>query len=534
MNLSGLVAPSEAVHRIRLGQFELDLVRGELLSSNGQLAGLRRQALQVLSMLGRHAGQVVSKDRVLSEVWPDVVVTESSLAQAVADIRRCLGDDGHRLVRTVARRGYALVLDASESAQWPQLQTLNPALPLSVALLPFVPEGPDPDLPWLAGALQSDLTTEVSRLMGCVVAGLETVSRFRARPLDAVLAARELGVRYVVRGALRREGNRIRLNVALVDGQSGLQRWADVFFVDHTAGAQALGDFAIQVERALQPELYLACAAGSFDAQGDAPPDADALAVRAFALWYGGFNRTNVMRAIELLHRAVALNPDATRAWAGIGFMTYTAFCQGWGPEREDSQRDVETAVIQLERLDREGNYTYQCKAIAMALRSEWGRLIGHTEAWTQRHRHPSAFGGRGAVLLANGEFEQATAALQQALSLSPRDPFRADWQHRMAMCHLAVGRYEQACRWSQVANATNSRLGWPPIECAGLLRLGQANEAREAAIAHVNWQTVASMDRLDRLLPGSEARWLRARGELMQALLACGALPKEQVERLK
>jgi TolB-like protein len=468
---------------------------------------------------------VVSKDRLVAEVWPAVVVAESSLAQAVADIRRCLGSDGHRLLRTAARRGYVLVPDAGSHLLRRRPDAPKRVALLSVAFLPFVAEGPDPDLPWLARALQSDLTTEVSRLMGSVVAGPETVSRFQGSLADPMLAARELGVRHVVRGALRREGDRIRLNISLLDGSSGLQRWADVFFVDHATAAQALGDFAIQVERALQPELYRACAA-SADSPENQPSDADALAVRAFAQWYGGFNRANVTRAIDLLRSAVELNPDAVRAWAGIGFMTYTAYCQGWGPERGDSQRRVEAAVGHLERLDRDGNYTYQCKAIAMALRAEWGRLLVHTRSWTQRHRHPSAFGVHGAVLLAHGEFDEAIAALQQALSLSPRDPFRADWQHRTAMCHWAAGRFEQACVWSQVADATNSVLGWPPIACAGLVRLGQADKARLAADRQTAWRAVASMERLDRLLPGFDPRWLRARDELMQDLLACGALP--------
>jgi DNA-binding winged helix-turn-helix (wHTH) protein/TolB-like protein/Flp pilus assembly protein TadD len=525
MSLPDSARATSAAHRLKLGAFELDLIQGELRHAGGELAVLRRQALQVLLLLGRQAGQVVGKDRLMAEVWPDVVVAESSLAQAIADIRRCLGNDGHRLLRTVARRGYVLVPDADARPDPGLPDAPNGAALLSVALLPFVVEGPDPDLPWLARALQSDLATEVSRLMGSVVAGPGTVSRFQGPLADPVLAARELSVRHVVRGTLRREGGRLRLNVSLVDGGSGLQRWADIFFVDHATVMQALGDFAIQVERALQPELYRACAATTV-AQVDAPSDADALAVRAFALWYGGFNRGNVVRAIDLLQRAVQLNPDAARAWAGIGFMTYTAYCQGWGPEREDAQRSVEAAVSQLERLDREAHYTYQCKAIAMGLRAEWARLLGQTRAWTQRHRHPSAFGAHGAVLLAQGEFDEAIAALQQALNLSPRDPFRADWQHRMAMCHLAAGRFEQACSWSQLADATNTVLGWPPIACAGLVRLGQADKARLAAAGHTVWRAAASVERLDRLLPGYDARWLQARDALVQDLVACGALP--------
>ena len=87
----------------------LDLDAGELRTRNGELADLRRQALEVLLLLGAHAGHVVGKDDLMSRVWPRVVVGEDSLVQAIADIRRVLGDRDHRLLRNVPRRGYMLV-----------------------------------------------------------------------------------------------------------------------------------------------------------------------------------------------------------------------------------------------------------------------------------------------------------------------------------------------------------------------------------------------------------------------------------------
>ena len=118
-----LITPSawnEAANRLHLSGFVLDLNRGELLTPEDQLAGLRKQALDVLLVLGARAGQVVSKDELMSRVWPDVVVGEGSLVQAIADIRRVLGDTGHRVIRNVARRGYMLVpeesVDTADSA----------------------------------------------------------------------------------------------------------------------------------------------------------------------------------------------------------------------------------------------------------------------------------------------------------------------------------------------------------------------------------------------------------------------------------
>ena len=95
----------------------LDLAAGELLTSDHQLAGLRKRALDVLLLLGARAGQVVTKEDLMRSVWHDVVVGDGSLAQAISDIRRVLGDADHHWVRSVARRGYMLVPDLPAANQ---------------------------------------------------------------------------------------------------------------------------------------------------------------------------------------------------------------------------------------------------------------------------------------------------------------------------------------------------------------------------------------------------------------------------------
>lgn len=102
--------------RLALGACVLDLARGELLDAHGEPSTLRAQALAVLCALGQRAGEVVSKDELMRRVWGDVIVTEDSLVQAVGDIRRVLGESGHRVVRTVPRRGYLLQVEVATKA----------------------------------------------------------------------------------------------------------------------------------------------------------------------------------------------------------------------------------------------------------------------------------------------------------------------------------------------------------------------------------------------------------------------------------
>lgn len=120
--------PRAALAKLQLGGFVLDVGAGELRGPDQRLAGLRRQALELLLVLGRRAGQVVGKDDLMELVWPDVVVGEGSITQAIAEVRRALGDTEHRLVRNVARRGYMLVPDTP--ADLPMLSIA--VLPLSI------------------------------------------------------------------------------------------------------------------------------------------------------------------------------------------------------------------------------------------------------------------------------------------------------------------------------------------------------------------------------------------------------------------
>ena len=124
-----------AARRLPLGEFVLDLVAGELFTADGQLAGLRKQALDVLLVLGSRVGQVVGKDELMRLVWPNVVVGEGSLTQAIADIRRVLGDSEHRVIRNVARRGYMLVPDTMPVAavEYSEVDS-TPAAPMPVTM----------------------------------------------------------------------------------------------------------------------------------------------------------------------------------------------------------------------------------------------------------------------------------------------------------------------------------------------------------------------------------------------------------------
>lgn len=108
-----------------------------------------------------------------------------------------------------------------------------------------------------------------------------------------------------------------------------------------------------------------------------------------------------------------------------------------WLPDRAAALRRIDEAAAQLERLDAEGNYTYQVRTIQSFLRQDWDEMLRVTTAWIARAGPPAAFGARGYALLLSGHADEAIADLHHALRLSPRDPIRAEWQYRLAMAHF-------------------------------------------------------------------------------------------------
>jgi adenylate cyclase len=566
-----------------LGHCTLDLTAGELRDAQGELAGLRKQALDVLLLLGNRAGEVVSKDELMSQVWPKVVVGEGSLTQAIADIRRALRDDEHQLVRNVARRGYMLVPNklpaaaaiatavpdavapaaAGEpatspgrtswpvwlgaavvlaallaSGAWVAWRSTAPTWqlpsdlartplprevpPLSIIVLPLALEGEATDAEWLADALHGDLVVAVSQLQNSLVIARDTASTYKGKATDPRQVAREMGVRHVVQGSLRREAGRIRLNLALIDGETGVQRWAEAFETDRAQLAQSVSDFAVAIERTLVGELYRSTAE-RLATLSPSGVTADELAMRGYALWYRGVTRENVLDARALFERALTMNPDSARAWGGIHFTTTAVLSNGWTDDRPAAIRRAEEAAANLQRLDRDGNYAYSAKTFLLFRKGDFPAMLRSTTEWSARYRLPLALGAHGAALLLNGRFDEAVQVLERTLRLGPRDPFRAEWQSRLALAHFGAGRYELARDWSKTAANTTPTLLAPPIHAAALLRLGQREAAQQAFDEHMRRHPSFGVRHVHARIPSAEPDYAEMRSRLIASLRELG-----------
>ena len=394
---------------------------------------------------------------------------------------------------------------------------------LSILVLPFATQGSmEPAAAWLADALHGDLVSALARLQDSHVIARDTAATYRDRPVDARQAAREMGVRHVVSGRLRQEGSQIGLEFVLIDGETGVQRWTGSFDTDRASLAQAVGDFAVAIERTLVGELVRTNAARAA-ALSPTEVGADDLAMQGYARWYRGVTRENVLAARALFERAIELDAASVRAWSGLQFTTANLLLNHWADDRAAVLARHHEALGRLEHLDRDGNQAYSAKTFMLFSRRDFPAMLRNTTEWTSRHRLPLAFGAHGGALLFNGRFDDAVPAIERALRLGPRDPFRAEWQYRLALAHWAAGRYALARDWSRAAAHTTPTLVWPPIHAAAMHRLGRTTEARQALAEHIDRHPGYTAAQVVTRVPGDDPALVEMRERLVASLRELG-----------
>jgi len=189
----------------------------------------RRRAFDILVALIEANGSVVSKDELISRVWPGRVVEEGNLRAQIRALRMALRDPD--LIRTVAGRGYQFTGEVRRSdvhRQWSPNQEVTHAATtvaprLSIMVLPFVNLSDNREQQYFADGITEDLTTDLSRLSVMSVISRNTAFTYRNRPADTKQIGRELGVRYVLEGSVRRSGNRVRVSAQLIGARAQSQ-----------------------------------------------------------------------------------------------------------------------------------------------------------------------------------------------------------------------------------------------------------------------------------------------------------------------
>jgi TolB-like protein/Tfp pilus assembly protein PilF len=427
--------------------YTLDLIRGCLRAGEDEIK-LRPKCLELLRYLVENPGRLLLKDELAQAVWPNVIVSDDSLAQCISDLRNALNDIDRRIIKTVARRGYLFVARVSLSA----LETTSPLEPpprLSIVVLPFANISGDPEQDIFAEGMVEEITAALSKIRWFFVIARTTSFTYKGRAVDLRQVGRELGVRYVLEGSVRKAGDRVRISGQLIEAATGSHLWAERY-------DRPLADiFALQDEitervvAAIEPELY---AAEHYRSHRKPPESLDVWECVIRALSHmGRCTRAADAQAEMLCRRAIAISPDygqahSLLAWVLIrraslaGELIKTVLPEARGESRTALALDAGDAWAHVTHgavLWRNRRHGEAERAFRRALELNPNFALAH-----------ALLGG---ALAVQGISEEATTSAEHALRLSPRDRLVDFYASRaIKFGHFAAGNYATSFVWAR------------------------------------------------------------------------------------
>jgi TolB-like protein/class 3 adenylate cyclase/Flp pilus assembly protein TadD len=380
----------------------------------------------------------------------------------------------------VANRPAAVTTSPSTSAA-----ALAEAKHFSIVVLPFKNLSGDPSQDYFADGVTDNLTTDLSRIPNSFVIASTTAFTYKGKTVDAKEIGKELGVRYVLEGAVQREGTRVRVNAQLIDAETGAHLWAERFEED-IADLFKLQDQAVaRLANTLGYQLVKAEAEKGARSKN---PDAVDLTMRGMAL----FERLPLTKdqndaARTLFEQALKIDPNDADALAGAAAAHLHEKQYGWTSPGIDERAkakilDPAERAIALAPNNEKPYYT---KSFYLFLARRENEALGAAEAGLAINPNsPLLYGQRALIEIALGRFEQAKADVTKAMRLSPHDPFMYFWPLILGDSELGLGHLDAAAEAYQKAIDLGLRNFPPYVDLAAVYALqGKTEEAKVALV---------------------------------------------------
>ena len=476
--------------RYHFSDFVLDSDRRELAHGREAIE-IGPQVFDLLLHLVRNRERVVTKDNLIEVVWSGRIVSESTLTSHINAVRKAIRDTGEekRLVRTIARKGYRFVGEVRENpapkgpdaakAEETGLSVLDRP---SIAVLPFVNLSGDLAQDYFVDGVVDDIISALSRMRWLFVIARNSSFTYKGRTVDEKQVGRELGVRYVLDGSVRKSANRVRITGQLVDANSGATLWSerfesatdDLFELQDQMATSLVGALAPHLERAEIERAY------------HKPTESlDAHDYYMRGMWkFRQVSRSSIDEALPLFYEAIKRDPEFASAYA------MAAWCHSW---RKLSRwaTDPERETAEGTRLARRAVELGQHDAVALAasahVLTHLNRDIDGSVALLDRALvlDPNLAAGwylGGFVRIWRGELDDAIQWIARGMRLSPLGPDIHRMEVGTAMAHLLGGRIEDALSWAERAVIQRSDHALPiSIFAAVYTRAGRVPEARLA-----------------------------------------------------
>jgi TolB-like protein len=465
--------------------FTLDTARRELRQA-GRIVALQPKAFDLLEYLISNRDRVVSKDDLIEEVWGGRIVSESALTTRINAARAAVGDTGEdqRLIRTFPRKGIRFVgtVREEQSAQ-PLIETSERtstqlALPErpSIAVLPFANMGNDLEQEYFADGMVEEIITGLSRLRWLFVIARNSSFSYKGRSVDVKRVSRELGVRYLLEGSVRKAGNRVRIVGQLIDAVTGTHLWADhfdgtlenIFDLQDQVTAKVVSAIAPKMEQAEIQRIKH---------KPTENLDAYDFHLRGMANAYR-WTKQSVSDALRLFYKAIEQDHDFATAYGAAAWCYYWRMVNGWMDDRGSETTEVLRLSHSAAELGGDDAVALSLGGLAL------GRVAGEVEAGIEmvdralvlNPNLASAWNASGFLRTFLGDYDLAIEHLNHTMRLNPLDYLIFHTQAATALAYflaeqdqMAWKMAEKACRL-QLKLASALRIAAASNACAGRL----------------------------------------------------------------
>jgi TolB-like protein/Flp pilus assembly protein TadD len=354
----------------------------------------------------------------------------------------------------------------------------------SFVVLPFANLSNDPDQAYFVDGVTESLTTDLSRIIGSFVIGRSTAFTYKGKNVDLKQIGRELNVRYILEGSIQRSGNRMRVNVQLIDAESGNHMWADRFEKPLADLFDMHDEIVARLANALTARLIVAEARRT-----ERAPDPDSMDL-SHQGWAWLFkdptpNNPNLATARHLFERALALDSANAPALVGVAFVDIKV-ALGLPNDQTARFAAAEEAFTRALSLVPEGAAAHLGLGIVQLYTNRAPQGIRECEwALELDPNLAEAHAVIGFVKILLGRAEDTEAHIRQALRLSPRDASVSDWYRAAGLAKLYLSEEEEAIAWLRSSVETTPNIPLTHfLMAAALVRLGRLPEARSEAQA--------------------------------------------------
>jgi adenylate cyclase len=357
----------------------------------------------------------------------------------------------------------------------------KPPTHLSIVVLPFVNLSGDPQQDYFADGITENLTIELSRIRDAFVIAHNTAYTYRGKAVDARQIGMELGVRYVLEGAVQRDGNRVGVTVQLVDATNDADLWADRFEEDITSLFKLQDAIVARLANSLGYELVKAEATRGAHSTN---PDAIDLTMRGLVQLAQPPTEKGNLRARSWFEQALQFDPNNADALAGDAMTYVFEYAFGWGQPGTDYDTKILGQADRAIALEPNNVRAYAAKSFYLYISHRPAQSLGAANAGLAIDpNYASLYAARRGAELSLGRYAEAKADMEHAMQLSPRDPDIGTWHMYMGDAELGPGNYDAAIAEYRKAIDAGYRTFIPYADMAAALALaGRMDEAKAAA----------------------------------------------------